>query len=110
VQATAANITYYEVLCDTHLKEKWARKNEARIRRKYGVGRAPEDAKCAICGHRRASARDICIDHDHSTGKFRGYLCHKCNRGIGFLKDDPLLVLKAADYLIESAAEAQCPG
>lgn len=98
VQATAAGITYYEVLCPTHLKQKWKRKNEARVKRKYGVGPAPVGTKCAICGR---DGVEMCVDHDHGTGAFRNYLCHKCNRGIGYLCDDPLLVLRAADYLIE---------
>lgn len=40
------------------------------------------------------------LDHCHSTGKFRGFLCHKCNVGIGQLGDSPDLVKKALDYLL----------
>lgn len=43
-------------------------------------------------------------DHCHSSGKVRGILCHNCNRGIGYLKDDPKLVAKAVEYLETSLA------
>ncbi len=39
------------------------------------------------------------IDHDHITGKVRGLLCDKCNRGIGLLKDSIIGVKQALEYL-----------
>ena len=27
------------------------------------------------------------LDHDHTTGKFRGFLCHKHNVGLGYFKN-----------------------
>jgi hypothetical protein len=62
---------------------------------------------CAICGNpetckdsRNATQiRALAVDHDHETGKVRGLLCHACNRGIGSLKDDPVLLQKAIEYL-----------
>jgi hypothetical protein len=39
------------------------------------------------------------VDHNHKTGVIRGLLCKTCNVGIGYLKDSPLLLMAAADYL-----------
>jgi len=39
------------------------------------------------------------LDHDHRTGKFRGWLCHDCNTSIGKLGDTFDGVMRAADYL-----------
>lgn len=50
---------------------------------------------CQICGE----TTKLHLDHDHNTNKIRGMLCHKCNRALGFFKDNPKLLRKAADYL-----------
>lgn len=56
-----------------------------------------QDHKCAICGYPITSSSDL--DHDHTTYKIRAILCGGCNRGIGQMKDDPVRVQRAADYL-----------
>lgn len=38
-------------------------------------------------------------DHDHLTGKFRGYICHNCNVGLGMFKDDVDVLRLAIKYL-----------
>ena len=38
-------------------------------------------------------------DHDHKTEQFRGWLCHKCNLGLGNLNDDPERCKRAMEYL-----------
>lgn len=38
---------------------------------------------CPICNKRKANA----IDHDHKTGKVRGYICNKCNLGLHYIED-----------------------
>ena len=45
----------------------------------------------------------LAIDHNHSTGQIRGLLCSLCNFGIGYLKDSPDLLRKAAQYLDDYA-------
>ena len=59
---------------------------------------------CAICGRTNKLRRGktkvaLSVDHHHGNGRFRGMLCAGCNRGIGFLNDDPELIREAADYL-----------
>ena len=52
-----------------------------------------QDGKCAICdrevGHSSKNGADckLAVDHDHETGKIRGLLCNRCNRGLGFLEN-----------------------
>jgi hypothetical protein len=41
----------------------------------------------------------LAVDHNHTTGKIRGLLCPKCNQGIGLLMDNPLFLIRAAEYL-----------
>lgn len=55
---------------------------------------------CAICGvHQPESIQSLHVDHNHTTKKVRGLLCHKCNRGLGLFKDSPKVLLNAAKYL-----------
>jgi hypothetical protein len=55
----------------------------------------PSDSKCAIC-HREDA---LCLDHDHETGKFRGYLCQNCNMALGKLGDTVEAIRRVLAYL-----------
>ena len=57
------------------------------------------DGACAICGTVDPGRQFFDIDHDHVTGEVRGLLCYACNRGIGFLRDDAVVVASALEYL-----------
>jgi len=65
------------------------------------------DHKCPVC-QRTAdqlttygkNKKSVWVaDHDHETEKFRGWLCHKCNLGLGNLGDDAERCKRAAEYL-----------
>ena len=56
--------------------------------------------KCAICGEDGSKFRyGLAIDHNHKTNKVRELLCPFCNTAIGSLKEDPVILLKAIDYI-----------
>jgi RNase P subunit RPR2 len=50
---------------------------------------------CPICG----DVKRLVWDHDHETGQFRDYICGFCNSMLGYAKDTPERLRKAADYL-----------
>jgi hypothetical protein len=54
--------------------------------------------RCGICGRPPGPKRRLDRDHDHTTGLPRGLLCHRCNRGLGYLRSDDLL-RRALTYL-----------
>lgn len=75
------------------------------LRRHYKITGADYDAMhaaqggvCAICGQPSKTGK-LAIDHCHSTGRVRGLLCISCNRGIGYLGDDPERAFRASEYL-----------
>ena len=55
-----------------------------------------QDNRCGICS---IEMDPPCVDHCHAEGHVRGLLCHHCNKGIGFFRDDPDTLTKAATYL-----------
>ncbi|MEU5992209.1 endonuclease domain-containing protein [Spirillospora sp. NPDC047418] len=72
------------------------------LRAKYGIN--DEDARwllkvqggyCAVCADLPAEH----VDHDHKTGAVRGLACSGCNTGMGQLRDDPIALRRAADYV-----------
>ena len=68
--------------------------------------RPSEDYRCPIClrnwqemqGNSIRTKQWAC-DHDHVTGLFRGWLCVKCNLGLGNLGDSVERLRNAIDYL-----------
>lgn len=64
----------------------------------YRKMEAEQDGKCAICGE-KPRTKALSLDHNHTTGQIRKFLCHKCNVGMGQFGDDPKLLRLAAEYL-----------
>jgi hypothetical protein len=73
---------------------------EQGVRRHLWRSAGPPSPSCEIC--RRLGQTQL--DHDHVTGKFRGWLCGTCNAGLGMLGDDAAGLRRALAYLERSSA------
>lgn len=63
-----------------------------------------QKGQCAICHIKSYNIEEmfnrvLVLDHDHNTNQVRGLLCNSCNRGLGLLNDDPLIISNAFNYL-----------
>jgi hypothetical protein len=65
--------------------------------------------QCPICSkteqelkkNGRWADRSIwCLDHNHITEEFRGWICNNCNVAIGRFEDNPSIAYKAYEYLL----------
>ncbi|HXD10558.1 MAG TPA: endonuclease VII domain-containing protein [Anaerolineales bacterium] len=61
---------------------------------------------CALCGNpehvkdpRTGSVKRLSVDHNHTTKKVRKLLCADCNHMIGYSREKPEILRKAAEYL-----------
>ncbi len=79
--------------------------------REYRLLLASQSGRCATCATDKPGGKGAFhVDHVHVDGYktlarsekrrlIRGLLCHNCNRGIGYLKDDPELLQTVVEYL-----------
>lgn len=82
-----------------------------RLKAKYGM--PPEGYHCPICELSESDVMGLggskngawVIDHNHDTGGFRGWLCHRCNRTLGGFNDDPANLTRAICYLLDMPIE-----
>jgi len=58
-----------------------------------------QNNECAICGKLMDGKSNRHLDHEHSTGKIRELLCGKCNRGLGYFKENTSTLQSAIHYL-----------
>lgn len=80
---------------------------EGQKRRNEEYAIRKEAKRWEIAGRPRPDVCDTCkecngfivFDHCHTSNKFRGWLCDRCNKVLGLLKDDSSLFRKLADYL-----------
>lgn len=102
---------------------RWIRKPENRrvlrsrtLMHKYGITieqleglLAAQGEKCAICKSTIVlGATDnakVCVDHCHESGDVRGLLCHPCNAGLGYFRDDQERLSAAAAYVFRHRTE-----
>jgi len=80
-----------------------ARECEQRKRAKqrgYPTPTRPMPESCELCsGPPNGRYGSLHLDHDHRTGKFRGWLCSRCNVSLGGLGDSVEGLNKAIGYL-----------
>lgn len=79
-------------------------KSRARVRadnwKRAGIRpTTPRPKVCECCAAPPNGKGTLHADHDHTTGAFRGWLCFKCNSGIGNLGDNAPGVRRALAYL-----------
>jgi hypothetical protein len=74
------------------------------LKHRYGITEEQYDQmlvqqkhSCKICGDE--PHKPLYVDHCHQTKQVRGLLCHQCNVALGYMKDDPIRMERAADYL-----------
>ncbi len=87
--------------------KRWYRENEERRREmnKKHWKRQVEKME-RVAGRKRPKKCEICketdiivFDHCHKTGKFRGWICKRCNIVLGKVKDDKKLLQLLISYL-----------
>jgi len=74
--------------------------SRALYRIKKSKGDPDAEQLCEVCN--QPSEKTLCLDHDHDSETFRGWLCHHCNLGIGMFKNDPGVMQQAVDYLMRT--------
>jgi hypothetical protein len=68
----------------------------------YAAMVTAQNNRCAICNTDkpgRKNGHHWYIDHCHKTNAVRQLLCHHCNLGLGYFRDNPAFLQQAADYL-----------
>lgn len=64
---------------------------------------------CEICGGGQGAGRDgLMLDHDHETGRLRGWLCNGCNLAVAHLSDPDTLAAAIA-YLSREPRPRRSP-
>jgi len=77
---------------DKHRRKSWTYNG-------YPEPTRPRPEVCELCCGAPKERDSLNLDHDHRTGRFRGWLCRKCNMALGLLRDSSDLCVAAARYL-----------
>jgi Zn finger protein HypA/HybF involved in hydrogenase expression len=95
----------YRTECKSCAKEK---SNTRKLLEKTYPRPTNSDYKCPICDKTEVELKENdrwndrsvwCLDHNHDTLEFRGWICNNCNIAIGRLNDSPEIALSAYRYL-----------
>lgn len=76
-----------------------------KLRREY-VAKHPkpkigDEFYCRVCDNTITiqTARDVNLDHDHKIGRIRGYICNRCNTGLGNFDDNISRLRRAIEWI-----------
>lgn len=98
----------------THAERRTKQSRSSHLMSKFGISLdeydnllLKQDYKCAICGKSLVKLSDVvgrvrtnlCVDHNHATGKVRGLLCSSCNFVIGHSFENTEILSKTISYL-----------
>lgn len=101
--ASGANYLYYEC--------KECTRKHSKVRKSLKEQNPLDDPKGHVCPICKSTFDEVfgsggkhlksgwVMDHNHVTGKYRGYICHSCNRGLGMFKDSIDILKNAINYL-----------
>jgi hypothetical protein len=100
------------IAADKASGKKAVRDRKSYIRRTYGLTESEYDdlmarqgGRCAICDSKPSGKARLHLDHDHATGRTRGFLCFRCNNALGDFSDSRGLLRKAIAYLTPPTEE-----
>jgi len=71
------------------------RRRRQLLAKRYNISLEDVANECQICG----LIGKMYVDHNHETGKVRGFLCRNCNLALGYVKDSVKLLTNAIAYL-----------
>jgi formate dehydrogenase maturation protein FdhE len=96
IEMFPVNNTFPDRVLRKHTCKK-CRSHQAKVRRKlHKENKRPRTITCPICG---THTDKPVLDHNHTTDKFRGWVCNDCNNALGKFKDDVYTLKKAIRYL-----------
>ena len=76
------------------------------LHKKYGHLKPEDGTNCPLCDRvvekKDGNSNKWCLDHNHTTGEYRGWICHKCNNLIGRANEDGNTLIKLGNYLLMS--------
>lgn len=87
---------YTQIQMENHWN--WKGGIGSKTRRKLAPRPMPE--QCEICGSfGKDFKKGLCLDHNHKTGEFRGWLCTRCNAALGMVNENTEILQALIDYI-----------
>lgn len=84
---------------------------DTKLKQAFGIGVdwyndqfEKQNGTCASCKKPestiwRGRVLSLAVDHDHFSGEIRGLLCMRCNRALGLLDDDEIIINNLLGYI-----------